>query len=70
MSDNGEAVVKVEHLADVKATETRRPKVRMPSDSILYEKVVPILLALFGMAFVAVILGIIAGLATGVLTIR
>ncbi len=61
--------VREEHISDA-TTKPRRPNVRMPSDSILYEKVVPALLVLLGMAFVAVILGIIVGLVTGVLTLH
>lgn len=70
MSDGREPADKVERLADAKATGSRRPSLRMPPDSILYEKVVPALLVLLGIAFVAVILGIIVGLIAGVLTLH
>jgi hypothetical protein len=53
-----------------RASAVRRPNPRMPSGTVLYEKIVPALLVLLGLLFVAVIIGVVAGLATGVLTLH
>jgi ABC-type phosphate/phosphonate transport system permease subunit len=67
--NNEEPMGRREHGSDA-MTNLRRSSLRMPPDSILYEKVVPALLVLLGIAFVAVILGIVVGLVTGVLTLH